>query len=72
MRLYMHELSCTYLIEVCWCYAAGVVVGDVEILTVHNEQVSSGSAYTRIPHHQQPIPLHNTNTPQVSTLQPTQ
>jgi len=25
-----------------------------------------GSAYTRIPHHQQTIPLHNTNTPQVS------
>jgi len=34
--------------------------------------MSSGSAYTRIPHHQQPIPLHNTNTPQVSTIQPTQ
>jgi len=31
-----------------------------------------GSACTRIPHHQQPIPLHNTNTPQVSTIQPTQ
>ena len=30
------------------------------------------SACTRIPHHQQPIPLHNTNTPQVSTIQPTQ
>ena len=27
---------------------------------------SSGSAYTRIPHHQQTIPLHNTSTPQVS------
>jgi len=27
---------------------------------------------TRIPYHQQPIPLHNTNTPQVSTIQPTQ
>ena len=26
----------------------------------------AGSAYTRIPHHQQTIPLHNTNTPQVS------
>ena len=34
--------------------------------------VSSGSARTRIPHHQQPIPLHNTNTPQVSTIQPAQ
>ena len=33
---------------------------------------TSGSACTRIPHHQQPIPLHNTNTPQVSTIQPTQ
>jgi len=31
-----------------------------------------GSAGTRIPHHQQPIPLHNTNTSQVSTIQPTQ
>ena len=29
---------------------------------------SSGSACTRTPHHQQPIPLHNTNTPQVSTI----
>jgi len=27
---------------------------------------TSGSSYTRIPHHQQPIPLHNTSTPQVS------
>ena len=26
----------------------------------------SGSAYTRIPHHQQTIPLHNISTPQVS------
>ena len=33
---------------------------------------TSGSACTRIPHHQQPIPLHNTNTPQVNTIQPTQ
>jgi len=33
---------------------------------------TSGSACTRIPHHQQPIPLHNTNTPQDSTIQPTQ
>ena len=31
-----------------------------------------GSACTQIPHHQQPLPLHNTNTPQVSTIQPTQ
>ena len=27
---------------------------------------TSGSAYTRIPHHQQTIPPHNTSTPQVS------
>jgi len=27
---------------------------------------TSGSAYTRIPHHQQTTPLHNTSTPQVS------
>jgi len=27
---------------------------------------SSGSAYSRIPHRQQTIPLHNTSTPQVS------
>jgi len=27
---------------------------------------TSGSAYTRMPHHQQTIPLHNTSTPQVS------
>jgi len=33
---------------------------------------TSGAACTQIPHHQQPIPLHNTNTPQVSTIQPTQ
>jgi len=31
-----------------------------------NELLSSGSAYTQIPHHQQTIPLHNTSTPQVS------
>jgi len=26
----------------------------------------SGSAYTRIPHHKQTIPVHNISTPQVS------
>jgi len=40
-------------------------VKNPHTLTVHNEQVSSGSAYTRIPHHQQTIPLHNISTPQV-------
>jgi len=49
-------------------YVAGLAIGDV----VSECRLSSGSACTRIPHHQQPIPLHNTNTPQVSTIQPKQ
>jgi len=51
-------LCCVGWLEVCWCCVAGLSVGDV---------VSEcGSAYTRIPHHQQTIPLHNISTPQVS------
>jgi len=51
-------LRCVGWLEVCWCYAAGLSVGDVV-------SKCSGSAYTQIPHHQQTIPLHNTSTPQV-------
>ena len=49
-------LCCVGWLEACWCYVAGLSVGDVV----------SESAYTQIPHHQQTIPLHNTSTPQVS------
>ena len=44
---------------VCGCYVAGLSVGDVVSECRLNQ--SSGSAYTRIPHHQQTIPLHNTS-----------
>jgi len=57
-------------LEACWCYVAGLAVGDVVSECRLNHYC--GSACTRTPHHQQPIPLHNTNTPQVSTIQPTQ
>ena len=54
----------------CWSYAYWTMHHlDIWIKV---SECSSGSACTRIPHHQQPILLHNTNTPQVSTLQPTQ
>ena len=53
-------------LESCWCYVAGLAVGDVVSECRLNHREQSGSAYTRIPHHQQTIPLHNTNTPQVS------
>ena len=59
-------LCCVGRLEACWCYVAGLSVGDVV------SECSSGSACTWIPHHQQTIPLHNTNTPQVSIVQLTQ
>jgi len=46
---------CVGWLEACWCYVTGLSVGDV-----------AGPDCSRIPHHQQPIPLRNTNTPQVS------
>ena len=36
------------------------------------KQCFSGSAYTRIPHRQQTIPVHNISTPQVSLHNTTQ
>ena len=86
-------LCCVGWLEACWCYVAGLSVGDVVSECRLNRSVvvqptlgyhitssqsryitpallksaySSGSACTRIPHHQQTIPLHNTSTPQVS------
>jgi len=56
-------LCCVGWLEACWCYVARLSVGDV---VSEWTTTSSGSAYTRIPHHQQTIPLHNTSTPQVS------
>ena len=52
-------LRCVGWLEACWCYVAGLSVGDVV-------SECSASAYTQITHHQQTIPLHNTSTPQVS------
>jgi len=40
-------------------------VGDV-VSECRLNHYCGGSAYTRIPHHQQTIPLHNISTPQVS------
>ena len=82
---------CVGWLEGCWCYVAGLVVGDVisecrllqpalgyhitnsqsRCFSLHSDTTSptanpAASACTRISHHQQPIPLHNTNTPQVS------
>ena len=51
----VHQLADTCFIMSVYCYWT---------------TTSSGTACTRIPHHQQPIPLHNTNTTQVSTIQP--
>jgi len=51
---------------------ATMVIIDIRVFCVLDRASSwylnkgSGSACTRIPHHQQSIPLHNTNTPQVS------
>ena len=59
-------LRCVGWLEACWCYVAGLSVGDVVSECKLNHYSSSGSDYTRIPHHQQTIPLHNTSTPQVS------
>jgi len=58
-RMLIHPSSgaCDYL--VCYCVGCIVLTWGVLVLC-------SGSACTRIPHHQQPIPLHNTNTPQIS------
>jgi len=52
-------------LEVCWCYVTGLAIGDV-VSECRLNHYCSGSAYTRIPHHQQTIPPHNTSTPQVS------
>jgi len=61
-------LCCVDWLEACWCYVAGLSVGDV-VSECRLNHCSSGSACTRIPHHQQPIPLHNTSTPQVRYVQ---
>jgi len=53
-------LCCVGWLEACWCYVAGLAVSDVV------SECRRETAYTRIPHHQQPIPLHNISTPQVS------
>jgi len=53
-------LRCVGWLEACWCCVAGLSVGDVVFECRLNHY------YTRIPHHQQTIPLHNTRTPQVS------
>ena len=52
-------LRCVGWLEACWCYVVGLSVGDVVSECRLNH-------YTRIPHHQQTIRLHNTSTPQVS------
>jgi len=52
-------LRCVGWLEACWCYVAGLSVGDVVSECRLNH-------CTRIPHHQQTTPLHNTSTPQVS------
>jgi len=54
-----YMLRCVCWLEACWCYVARLSVGDVVSECRLNH-------YTRIPHHQQTIPLHNTSTPQVS------
>ena len=60
-------LCCVGWLEACWCYIAGLSVCDVvSECRLNHYYYSSGSAYTRIPHHQQTIPLHNISTPQVS------
>jgi len=76
-RMLIHPSSgaCDYLVRYC----LGCIVLTWGVLVLCSgigcwllQYYSSGSACTRIPHHQQPIPLHNTNTPQVSTIQPKQ
>jgi len=67
-RMLIHPSSgaCDYLVGYC----VGCIVLTWGVLVL-----CSGIgcwACTRIPHHQQPIPLHNTNTTQVNTIQPTQ
>jgi len=60
-------LLCVGWLEACWCYVAGLAVGDVvSECRLNHFWFTSGSACTRITHHQQKIPLHNTSTPQVS------
>ena len=49
---------------VCWWCIR--VQAEPIVLWVVSRTVSSGSACTQIPHHQQTIPLHKTSTPQVS------
>jgi len=44
-------LYCVGWLEACWCYVAGLSVGDV-VSECRLNHYSSGSAYTRIPHHQ--------------------
>ena len=53
-------LRCVGWLEACWCYVTGLYVGDVV------SECRLNRYCTRITHHQQPIPLHNTSTPQVS------
>jgi len=60
-------LCCVGWLEACWCYVAmqwSHKQTKVEVWLSHTERITI--IYTRIPHHQQTIPLHNTNTPQVS------
>jgi len=70
-RMLIHPSSgaCDYL--VCYCVDCIVLTWGVLVLNA-GWTTTSGSACTRIPHHQQPIPLHNTSTPQASAIQPTQ
>jgi len=72
MLIHPSSRACDYLVRYC----VGCIVLTWGVLVLCSRMGcwwcgSSASAGTRIPHHQQPIPLHNTNTPQVSTIQPT-
>jgi len=57
---------CVGWLAACWCYVAGLSVGNVVSECSVGWTTTSGSAYTRIRHYQQTIPLHNTSMPQVS------
>jgi len=73
---YLSSGACDYLVRYCvgcivltWgvlVLCSGIVCWWCGIRVQAEPLLSSGSACTRIPHHQQTIPLHNTSTPQDS------
>ena len=70
MLIHLSSGACDYLVRYC----VGCIVLTWGVLVLCSGigcwwfgiRVQAEPACTRIPQHQQPIPLHNTNTPQVS------